>query len=102
MVGDRASFAAACAQRLSPQFPQPVFRGPASEHVRETAYSDQWPVATAEGRFDRINIERPPLGLPLEAEKVTRLRVEIVSYFKPRGRTARGRRALRAQRIADV
>ena len=57
----------------------------ASERVRVTAFSGEWPVATAEGRFDRINIERSALDLPLEAEKVTRLRVEILSYFKAGG-----------------
>jgi hypothetical protein len=61
------------------------FMDRASERVRVIAFSDQWPVATAEGRFDRINIERSALDLPLDAEKVTRLRVEILSYFRTGG-----------------
>ena len=61
------------------------FMDRASERVRVIAFSGQWPVATAEGRFDRINIERSALDLPLEAEKVTRLRVEILSFFRTGG-----------------
>ena len=61
------------------------FMDRASERVRVIAFSNQWPVATAEGRFDRINIERSALDLPLDAEKVTRLRVEILSYFRTGG-----------------
>jgi hypothetical protein len=61
------------------------FMDRASERVRVIAFSDQWPVATAEGRFDRINIERSQLDIPLEAQKVTRLRIEILSYFKAGG-----------------
>jgi hypothetical protein len=58
------------------------FMDRASERVRVTAFSGQWPVATVEGRFDRINIERSQLDLPLDAEKVSRLRVEILSFFR--------------------
>jgi hypothetical protein len=61
------------------------FMDRAAERVRVTAFSGEWPVATAEGRFDRINIERSALDLPLEAEKVTHLRVEILSYFRTGG-----------------
>ena len=58
------------------------FMDRATERVRVTAFSGEWPVATAEGRFDKINIERSALDLPLEAEKVTHLRVEVLSYFR--------------------
>ncbi len=57
------------------------FMDRASEHVRVTAFSDRGPLTTVEGRFDRIDIERSALDLPLDAHKVTYLSVEILSYF---------------------
>lgn len=57
----------------------------ASERVRVTAFSDQGPVATAEGRFAAMSIERSALDLPLAADHVTHLRVEVLSYFRNGG-----------------
>ena len=57
----------------------------ASERVRVTAFSDQGPVASAEGRFDRISPEPEALDLPLVAEHVTHLRIDILSYFRTGG-----------------
>ncbi len=56
-----------------------------SERVRVTAYSEGGSTATAEGRFDHLTSDRSPLDLAINAERVVRVRVEILSYFKEGG-----------------
>lgn len=53
--------------------------------VRVTAFAGLDSVASAEGAFERISEERSVLDLPLEANGVTRVRVEILSYFEKGG-----------------
>jgi len=53
--------------------------------VRVTAFAGLNSVASAEGAFERISEQRSVLDLPLKAERVTRVRVEILSYFEKGG-----------------
>jgi hypothetical protein len=57
----------------------------ASERVRVTAFSDEGPVGSVEGRFDSISPEPSALDLPLVAEHVTYLRIDVLSYFRNGG-----------------
>jgi hypothetical protein len=52
-----------------------------AKQVKLTAFSEQGPVGSAEGRFERVTSERSELDIPLRAERVTYLRVEVLSYF---------------------
>ncbi len=53
----------------------------AAERIRVTAYSKNGPVASAEGRFNGITEERSALDLNLDAEHVSDIRVDVLSYF---------------------
>ena len=53
--------------------------------VRVTAFAAQDKVASVEGSFARLTEERSVLDLPLEARGVTRVRVEVLSYFQAGG-----------------
>jgi hypothetical protein len=53
----------------------------ASERVRVTAYAGQAVVGTAERRFKGIVEQRSTQDFKLEASGVTRLRVEVLSFF---------------------
>lgn len=52
-----------------------------AQQVRVTAFSDQGPVGSAEGRFDGVTSNRSQLDFSLGADRVTYLRVEVLSYF---------------------
>lgn len=53
----------------------------AAERIRVTAYSKNGPVASTEGRFNGITAERSALDLNLDAEHVSDIRVDVLSYF---------------------
>ncbi len=53
----------------------------AAERIRVTAFSKTGPVASAEGRFANLTADRSPLNLAIDAERVTDVRVDILSYF---------------------
>jgi hypothetical protein len=53
----------------------------ASERVRVTAYAGGESLGSAEGKFKGIVEKRSTLDLALNASGVTRLRVEVLSYF---------------------
>jgi hypothetical protein len=55
------------------------------ERVRVTMYCQHRAVASAEGTFVGIVVERSPLDFDLSADCVTYLRVEVLSYFKKGG-----------------
>lgn len=57
----------------------------AARAVRVTAFSKQGPVASKEGAFEAFSEARSELVLPLEARGVTRIRVEVLTYFKSGG-----------------
>jgi hypothetical protein len=57
----------------------------ASQNVRVTAYSEQGALASAEGAFAKLTDERSALDLKLNASGVTRLRVEVLSFFSRGG-----------------
>jgi hypothetical protein len=57
----------------------------ATERVRVTAYGPHSKLATVEGRFTQLSGKKNPLDLTLHAEGVTRLRVEVLSYFASGG-----------------
>jgi len=52
-----------------------------AERVRVTAYGPRGELASVQGRFTKISDKRNPIDLSLKADGVTRLRVEVVSYF---------------------
>jgi len=54
----------------------------ATGNVRVTAFSEKNVVATASGGFKRLDPEQSILDLQLEAKEVTRVRVEVLSFFK--------------------
>ncbi|HEY0466733.1 MAG TPA: hypothetical protein VGC79_21145 [Polyangiaceae bacterium] len=56
-----------------------------SHKVRVTAYSEAGPVGTVEGAFPKFTQDRSILELPLEAENVVRVRIEVLSFFKRGG-----------------
>jgi hypothetical protein len=53
--------------------------------VRVTAFTAQGKAVSVEGSFARLTEERSVLDLPLEAKGVTRVRVEILTYFRVGG-----------------
>ena len=53
----------------------------ATREVRVTAYSEKGPVGSATGQFKELDPNQSILDLPLEANEVTRVRVEVLSYF---------------------
>jgi hypothetical protein len=57
------------------------FMDRAAERVKVTAYGKRGPIATAQGRFAKINGKRSPLDLSLSADAAVRIRVEVLSYF---------------------
>ena len=57
----------------------------AARAVRVTAFAGPNEAASVEGSFARLTQERSVLDLPLEAKGVTRVRVELLSYFKTGG-----------------
>ncbi len=57
----------------------------ATQAVRVTAFTKQGQGASAERAFKEITEDRSVLDVPLEAEGVTRIRVEVLSYFKTGG-----------------
>jgi hypothetical protein len=56
-----------------------------AERVRVTAYGPHGQLASVQGRFTKISGKRNPIDLSLKADGVTRLRVEILSYFSSGG-----------------
>lgn len=56
-----------------------------ARRVRVTAFSEVGSVASTAGAFERFSEERSVLDLPLAAQGVTRVRVEILSHFKSGG-----------------
>jgi len=61
------------------------FQDRGAENVRVTAYCEHRAVASAEGRFAEIVAGPSPLDLNVNADCVTHLRVEVLSYFKTGG-----------------
>jgi len=57
----------------------------ASRKVRVTAYSEAGPVGSVEGEFQKFSQDRSVLDLPLEAQNVVRVRVEVLTFFKRGG-----------------
>jgi hypothetical protein len=57
----------------------------ATQRVRVTAFSHERTVASVEGSFTQLTGERSPLELKLDAQRVTRLRVDVLSFFKNGG-----------------
>jgi hypothetical protein len=53
--------------------------------VRVTAFTERGPAASVDGAFAAFSETRSALDLPLEARDVTRIRVEVLSYFKSGG-----------------
>ena len=53
--------------------------------VRVTAFTAQNKAASVEGSFARLTQDRSVLDLPLEAGGVTRVRVEVLTYFQTGG-----------------
>jgi hypothetical protein len=53
----------------------------AAQRVRVTAFGDWGPLGSVEGAFAALKAERSPLDLVLDAQKVTRLRVDVLSFF---------------------
>jgi hypothetical protein len=58
-------------------------RGTRAVHV--TAFSERGPAASADGAFAAFSETRSVLELPLEAHDITRVRIELLSYFKSGG-----------------
>ncbi|MEO7036681.1 MAG: hypothetical protein ABI548_22225 [Polyangiaceae bacterium] len=54
----------------------------ATRDVHVTAFSEKGPVASATGGFKQLDPDQSILDLPLEANDVTRVRIEVLSYFK--------------------
>lgn len=52
-----------------------------TQRVRVTAYKNNEELASAEGAFKGIKDGHPALKLPLHADGVTRVRVEVLSFF---------------------
>jgi len=52
-----------------------------AERVTVTAYGPKGKLASTQGRFAKLSGDRKPLVLSLNADGVTRLRVEVQSYF---------------------
>jgi hypothetical protein len=57
----------------------------AAQAVRVTAFAGPSKAASVDGSFTRLTQDRSVLELPLEAKGVTRVRVELLSYFKAGG-----------------
>ena len=57
----------------------------AAQAVRVTAFAGPSKAASVAGSFARLTQDRSVLDLPLEAKGVTRVRVELLSYFKTGG-----------------
>ncbi|HEY3253105.1 MAG TPA: hypothetical protein VGJ91_04120 [Polyangiaceae bacterium] len=57
----------------------------ATRAVHVTAFTERGPGPSVDGAFAAFSESRSVLDLPLEASDVTRIRVEIVSYFKSGG-----------------
>ncbi|MEI9951940.1 MAG: hypothetical protein WDO74_23895 [Pseudomonadota bacterium] len=53
----------------------------ASREVRVTAYSETGPLGSVEGAFEKLTQDRALLDLPLEAQQVVRVRIEVRSFF---------------------
>lgn len=56
-----------------------------SHKVRVTAYSDAGEVGSVKGDFGKFTQDRSILDLPLEAQNVVRVRIEVLSYFNRGG-----------------
>jgi hypothetical protein len=54
----------------------------AAQAVRVTAFTERGKAASVEGSFPELTAERSAIELPLEAQGVTRIRVDVLSYFK--------------------
>lgn len=52
-----------------------------AERIQVTAFSKNGPVKSVEGRFARIAPDRSVLDLPLDAEHVSEVRVDVLSFF---------------------
>jgi hypothetical protein len=52
-----------------------------AERIRVTAFSKNGPVGSVEGSFARITADRSALELPLDAEGVSEVRVDVLSFF---------------------
>lgn len=52
-----------------------------AERIRVTAFSKNGPIVSVEGRFGPITADRSALDLPLDAERVSEIRVDVLSYF---------------------
>jgi hypothetical protein len=54
----------------------------AAQAVRVTAFTERGEAASVEGSFARLSQDRSTIELPLKAEGVTRVRVDVLTYFK--------------------
>jgi hypothetical protein len=52
-----------------------------AERIRVTAFSKAGVVASAEGRFGRLTGDPSALELPLDAQDVSEIRVDVLSYY---------------------
>ncbi len=53
----------------------------ATHEVRVTAFSETGPIGSVEGAFEKLTQDRALLDLPLEAQQVVRVRIELLSFF---------------------
>lgn len=57
----------------------------AAQAVRVTAFTERGKAASVEGSFARLTQDRSTIELPLRAEGVIRVRVDVLTYFNRGG-----------------